>query len=121
MFISGQIITKARILVCQLGFPFPWLPNPRRVRVSSAYPLGCVVSAEWCSVENQAPELVGRSVAHQLLEQVSLVALQYLIIVQGGVVDASMQSMVLLFMCLCPEDVSRIRVGPLTAYTYASK
>lgn len=38
----------------------------------------------------------------------------------GGCVDTSCQSFALLMMCLTPEDVSRIRLGPLSQYTMAS-
>ena len=38
----------------------------------------------------------------------------------GGCVDTSCQSFALLLMCLTPEDVSRIRLGPLSQYTIAS-
>ena len=38
----------------------------------------------------------------------------------GGCVDTSCQSFALLMMCLTPEDVSRIRLGPLSQYTIAS-
>ena len=33
--------------------------------------------------------------------------------------DAMNQSMMLFWMALSPEDVSKIRVGKLSAYTYA--
>jgi RNA 3'-terminal phosphate cyclase-like protein len=36
---------------------------------------------------------------------------------QGGCVDASNQSIALLFMALTPEDVSRVRLGRLSPYT----
>ena len=38
----------------------------------------------------------------------------------GGCVDTCCQSFALLMMCLTPEDVSRIRLGPLSQYTIAS-
>lgn len=36
---------------------------------------------------------------------------------EGGVVDSANQSTALLLMALGPEDVSRIRLGPLTPFT----
>eukprot|EP00611_Tribonema_gayanum_P018404 TRINITY_DN3150_c0_g1_i2.p1 TRINITY_DN3150_c0_g1~~TRINITY_DN3150_c0_g1_i2.p1 ORF type:complete len:131 (-),score=12.39 TRINITY_DN3150_c0_g1_i2:28-420(-) len=35
----------------------------------------------------------------------------------GGCVDSTHQSLAMLLMVLCPEDVSRLRVGKLTAYS----
>ena len=46
--------------------------------------------------------------------------LHWLTVSQGGCVDTSTQSLVLLLMCLCPEDVSKVRLGPLSDYTYFS-
>lgn len=40
-------------------------------------------------------------------------------ILRRGVVDSVSQSVAILFMALGPEDVSKIRVGKLTEYTYA--
>jgi hypothetical protein len=36
---------------------------------------------------------------------------------QGGCVDSSHQPLTLLYMTLCPEDVSRVRFGKLSPYT----
>eukprot|EP00580_Thalassiosira_gravida_P010740 CAMPEP_0201644916 /NCGR_PEP_ID=MMETSP0493-20130528/31064_1 /ASSEMBLY_ACC=CAM_ASM_000838 /TAXON_ID=420259 /ORGANISM="Thalassiosira gravida, Strain GMp14c1" /LENGTH=432 /DNA_ID=CAMNT_0048119731 /DNA_START=75 /DNA_END=1373 /DNA_ORIENTATION=+ len=38
----------------------------------------------------------------------------------GGCVDTSCQSFALIMMCLTPEDVSRIRLGPLSQYAVVS-
>jgi RNA 3'-terminal phosphate cyclase-like protein len=38
--------------------------------------------------------------------------------VQGGYVDSANQAMMLLFMVLCTENVSKIRLGRLTDHTY---
>jgi len=38
-------------------------------------------------------------------------------IIQGGCVDTSNQSIMLLFMVLGPVDVSKIRIGKLSPYT----
>jgi RNA 3'-terminal phosphate cyclase-like protein len=39
---------------------------------------------------------------------------------RGGCLDTSCQSLALLWMCLTPEDVSRIRLGTLSMYTVES-
>ena len=38
----------------------------------------------------------------------------------GGCVDTGLQSLALLWMCLTPEDVSRIHLGTLLSYTIES-
>ena len=38
----------------------------------------------------------------------------------SGCVDTGVQSLALLWMCLGPEDVARIRVGTLSQYTISS-
>jgi len=58
----------------------------------------------------ELPEDVGVKGATMLLEEVK----------RGGCVDTSSQSLVLLWMCLGPEDVARIRMGTLSQYTIAS-
>ena len=52
------------------------------------------------------PESVGELAADGLLEQVK----------QGGVVDGANQHLALLLMALGKEDVSRLRLGPLTPF-----
>eukprot|EP00559_Dactyliosolen_fragilissimus_P002118 CAMPEP_0184872218 /NCGR_PEP_ID=MMETSP0580-20130426/41158_1 /TAXON_ID=1118495 /ORGANISM="Dactyliosolen fragilissimus" /LENGTH=537 /DNA_ID=CAMNT_0027374975 /DNA_START=10 /DNA_END=1623 /DNA_ORIENTATION=+ len=56
------------------------------------------------------PEDLGKEAAARLLHEIQ----------KGGCVDSSAQSLALLLMCLCPEDVSRIRTGILTMYTVES-
>jgi len=56
------------------------------------------------------PEDVGTRGAAMLLDEVR----------KGGCVDTSCQSLALLWMCLGPEDVARIRLGTLSRYTIAS-
>lgn len=68
---------------------------------------GCVLSAEYCAKPQQLPEDVGKQAAHLLLQEV----------LQGGCVDSSNQFLVVLFMALCPEDLSSIKVGKLSPYT----
>ena len=53
------------------------------------------------------PEELGANTAKQLCEE----------IVRGGCVDSSHQALVLLLMVLTSEDVSKVRLGPLTPYT----
>mmetsp|Transcript_609 Transcript_609/g.959 ORF Transcript_609/g.959 Transcript_609/m.959 type:complete len:446 (+) Transcript_609:119-1456(+) len=54
----------------------------------------------------ELPEDLGRRSAALLLHEIHA----------GGCVDAGCQSFALLMMCLTPEDVSRIRLGPLSPY-----
>lgn len=59
----------------------------------------------------ETPEELGQRGAATLLHE----------IYQGGVVDTTAQTPVLLWMCLAPEDdVSRIRIGTLSAYSVAA-
>jgi RNA 3'-terminal phosphate cyclase len=62
------------------------------------------------SGEDVTLDAIGRKAAMLLLEEVAA----------GGVVDSAHQSTLLLLMILCPEDVSRARIGPLTPYTVES-
>lgn len=59
----------------------------------------------------ETPEALGQRGATRLFDVVR----------QGGVVDQTAQAVVLLWMCLSPEDdVSRVRLGTLSAYTIAA-
>ena len=71
----------------------------------------CVLSAEtMATVDGGAlPEDIGKSAVKRLLQDLK----------HGGCVDTSNQWIMLLFMALCPEDVSRIRLGKLSEYTIA--
>jgi RNA 3'-terminal phosphate cyclase-like protein len=76
---------------------------------------GVVLAAETCldhrSVGNrELPEDLGTRGAAMLLEEVR----------RGGCIDTGMQSLVLLWMCLTPEDVSRLRIGTMSQYTIES-
>ena len=82
---------------------------------------GVVMSAEcgWKVQNNNSnnttntrelPEDLGTRGAVGLLEEIR----------RGGCIDTGVQSLALLWMCLTPEDVSRIRVGTLSAYTIES-
>jgi RNA 3'-terminal phosphate cyclase-like protein len=53
------------------------------------------------------PEDLGVQCAKLLVEEIG----------QGGVVDSAHQSLMLLLMVLCPENVSKIRLGKLSPYT----
>lgn len=64
-------------------------------------------AAEMLGQRGQVPEDVGKQVALQLLQQIEW----------GGCIDVSKQWFVLLFMVLCPEDISRIRFGKLTDHS----
>ena len=58
----------------------------------------------------ELPEDLGKRSAALMLHEIHA----------GGCVDNNCQSFALLMMCLTPEDVSRIRLGPLSQYTVVS-
>uniref|UniRef100_A0A8C7WYI1 RNA 3'-terminal phosphate cyclase-like protein n=1 Tax=Oryzias sinensis TaxID=183150 RepID=A0A8C7WYI1_9TELE len=73
---------------------------------------GCFLGAEMSSTpQGQGdpilPEDLGRNCAKLLLEE----------IYRGGCVDSSNQSLALLLMTLGQQDVSKVLLGPLSAYT----
>lgn len=67
-----------------------------------------LLSAEHCGGAGQVPEDIGIKAAKMLQEEIK----------KGGVVDSNLQWLPLLWMALGPEDVSKIRTGPLTPFTY---
>jgi len=76
---------------------------------------GVVITAECCMDPNQPrglelPEDIGTRGAAMLLEEIR----------RGGCADTSAQSVVLMLMCLGPEDVARVRLGTLSQYTIGS-
>lgn len=62
------------------------------------------------SSRRELPEDMGVRGAVALLEEIR----------RGGCIDTGLQSLTLLWMCLTPEDVSRVRVGTLSPYTIES-
>uniref|UniRef100_A0A3P9GYF7 RNA terminal phosphate cyclase-like 1 n=1 Tax=Oryzias latipes TaxID=8090 RepID=A0A3P9GYF7_ORYLA len=73
---------------------------------------GCFLGAEMSSTPQGEgdpilPEDLGRNCAKLLLEE----------IYRGGCVDSSNQSLALLLMTLGQQDVSKVLLGPLSAYT----
>ncbi|EFA81467.1 RNA 3'-terminal phosphate cyclase family protein [Heterostelium album PN500] len=68
---------------------------------------GCCISAECMGAAGESPESLGERTANFLLEE----------ILNGGCIDSNNQSLALLFMVLCPEDISKIKLGKLTPYT----
>lgn len=68
---------------------------------------GCLFGSEACGGAGQLPEDVGLVAAKLLLEEVQ----------NGGCVDSANQGLILTLAVLCPEDVSRIRLGRLTPST----
>lgn len=80
--------------------------------VSSESTTGVIYSAECCldpqsERGSELPEDLGKRGACLLLEEIR----------RGGCLDTSCQSLALVWMCLTPEDVSRIRIGTLSQYT----
>jgi RNA 3'-terminal phosphate cyclase-like protein len=74
---------------------------------------GVIMTAERCldlKKQRELPEDLGVRGAVALLEEIR----------RGGCIDTGMQCLALLWMCLTPEDVSRIRIGTLTPYTIES-
>lgn len=73
---------------------------------------GCCLGAERTAVPDDGatlPEEIGACAAKRLLQDLK----------HGGCVDSTNQWVLLLFMALCPEDVSRCRLGKLSDFTMA--
>jgi RNA 3'-terminal phosphate cyclase-like protein len=68
---------------------------------------GALYSAE-CNSKDASlrPEEIGERAAHRLFDQIK----------QGGCLDATHQGLAFTLMALCPEDVSRIRIGKLSKF-----
>eukprot|EP00980_Cylindrotheca_fusiformis_P004688 scaffold992_cov116-Cylindrotheca_fusiformis.AAC.23 len=79
--------------------------------VSSESTTGVIMTAECCLDQSQRgselPEELGQRGACMLLEEIR----------RGGCIDTCCQSLAFLWMCLTPEDVSRIRVGTISQYS----
>ena len=91
-------------------------PSPGlKVVLTSESTTGVCLSAEQC-IDPEAPrgsvmpEDLGVGVAAALLEEVK----------KGGCVDSATQSFVFFMMCLCPDDVSRVKIGTLSKYAIVS-
>jgi RNA 3'-terminal phosphate cyclase-like protein len=69
---------------------------------------GVLYSSEQAALPGETPEDIGSKTAKLLLSEIS----------KGGCVDSLNQWLILLLMALGPEDVSKIRTGKLTAFTY---
>ncbi|KAL3629313.1 hypothetical protein CASFOL_026535 [Castilleja foliolosa] len=82
---------------------------------------GCFISADTavsyaraedeCDLEDEKKELtppgdVGEKIASALLAEIE----------QGGVVDSTHQGLLFILCALCPQDVSKVRVGKLSPY-----
>ncbi|KAG0566996.1 hypothetical protein M758_7G096900 [Ceratodon purpureus] len=78
---------------------------------------GCLISAEGAAVGGEEedgdekvtpllPEDIGSCAAMRLLEEIK----------EGGVVDSTHQSLLFILCALCPEDVSKVRVGKLSPH-----
>jgi RNA 3'-terminal phosphate cyclase-like protein len=60
--------------------------------------------------QRELPEDLGKRGAAMLLEEVR----------RGGCIDTNLQALAILWMCLTPEDVSRIRIGTLSEHAIAT-
>jgi RNA 3'-terminal phosphate cyclase-like protein len=68
---------------------------------------GALYSAECNSKDSSMrPEDIGELAAYRLFDQIK----------QGGCLDATHQGLAFTLMSLCPEDVSRIRIGKLSKF-----
>jgi len=65
------------------------------------------LSSDFTATQDSLPEDIAKEGALALLHEIS----------QGGCIDSSHQSFILLLMLLCPEDVSKVKLGQLTPYT----
>eukprot|EP00527_Entomoneis_sp_CCMP2396_P008475 CAMPEP_0198149626 /NCGR_PEP_ID=MMETSP1443-20131203/47490_1 /TAXON_ID=186043 /ORGANISM="Entomoneis sp., Strain CCMP2396" /LENGTH=364 /DNA_ID=CAMNT_0043814721 /DNA_START=86 /DNA_END=1177 /DNA_ORIENTATION=- len=77
------------------------------VHLTAQSTTGVIMTVEDGLKHRELPEDLGKRVASKLLQEV-----QY-----GGCVDSDLQSLALLYMCLTPEDASRLRIGRLTPFT----
>jgi len=68
---------------------------------------GCALAAECIANPKSVPEDLGIQAARLLLTE----------ILNRGCIDSNNQSIVLLFMVLCPETISKVRLGKLSPYT----
>lgn len=68
---------------------------------------GALLSAQQTADGSRSPEELGEAAALLLLDEIAA----------GGCVDSCHQSLALLLMALCPEDVSRAVFGKLTPFT----
>lgn len=68
---------------------------------------GALLSAERVAKGGETPEDIGIEAAKLLYNEISL----------GGCVDTVSQWINMLFMTLCPEDVSKIRIGKLSSFS----
>ncbi|CCI40333.1 hypothetical protein ABG067_002534 [Albugo candida] len=68
---------------------------------------GILLGADGAASAGDLPEDVATIASHALCEEIK----------QGGCIDSTNQSLVLLFMALSPPSVSKVRVGRLTPYT----
>lgn len=91
------------------------LTNDQKDDISSGYGLsliaestnGVLISVHQQCDNNKTAEEFGEYVSKLLLQEISY----------GGTVDTSLQGIILIFMALCPEDVSRIRLGRISQHT----
>jgi len=68
---------------------------------------GVLISVHQQHNNNITAEEFGEYVSKLFLQEISY----------GGTVDTSIQSIILILMALCPEDVSRIRLGRISQHT----
>lgn len=68
---------------------------------------GRLIGAEAVAIGGSLPEDVAKDACFQLCNEIE----------KGGCIDTFQQPLVLLFMALCPEDVSKLRLGKLTPHS----
>jgi len=70
----------------------------------------CKMLVELCAPKGVTPESFGETVAKALCQEVAFC----------GCVESSTQSLAMLLMVLCPEDLSKVRFGPLAPHAIDS-
>lgn len=112
--LSNRVVTSARNLLNNY-IPDVWIYTDHykgpSAGLSPGYALslvaestnGRLLSAESVADKQRTPEELGELVSKLLCDQIA----------QSGCVDSAHQSMMFLFMALCPEDVSHLRIGKM--------
>lgn len=90
--------------------PSPGLSVILQAESTTGVRLAAECGLDYRPSSKELPEDLGTRSAAALLEEIR----------RGGCIDTGLQSLAFLWMCLGPEDVSRIRVGTLSEYAIES-
>eukprot|EP00658_Telonema_sp_P-2_P021999 TRINITY_DN1877_c0_g1_i1.p1 TRINITY_DN1877_c0_g1~~TRINITY_DN1877_c0_g1_i1.p1 ORF type:complete len:368 (-),score=94.76 TRINITY_DN1877_c0_g1_i1:148-1251(-) len=116
--VTNRLVDSCKSLLTQFtGDVFIFTDHQRGPAANNSPGFGISVVAESSKRTSLSVDVVGSAGA--LPEDVGLAAAQTLCdeVARGGCIDSSHQSLVFLLMTLCPEDVSRVRIGELTEYS----